>query len=836
MHADAASLERLRWLPCRVPGTAAGALRDAGLWQPGDPHDFDAEDWWFRTSFVAEPTAAGEELRLRLDGIATVADVYLNGELVLESTSMFAAHSLDVGERLGGENELVIRCHALLPLLDAPRSPRARWRTRLVADGKLRFFRTMLLGRAPGIAPGPAAVGPWRAVALERRQHLVVEQLTLRPRLENGAGVLSVRALLRSPDGASLTAAEVELDGPSGVHRATLALAVADHDGVAVVEARGELQVADVARWWPHTHGEPVLHDVRLIVSRGEQPVSVAAGRVGFRELSVGGFPDHDIERDGLDLHVNGVRVFVRGAIWTPADAVSLNVSASELRELLMRVRHAGMNMLRVPGTGAYETAAFHDLCDELGILVWQDFMFANLDYPLLNEDFRAIVDRELAGVLDLVGGRPSLTVLCGNSEVEQQAAMLGLDPALGRGPFFGDELPTLLERSDVDAAYVPSAPCGGELPFRTDHGIASYYGVGSYLRPLEDTRRANVRFAAECLASSNVPDETTIERLTGPQSTLDAPAWKTAIPRDAGASWDFEDVRDHYLELLFGVDAGELRRVDQARYLDLSRAVTGEIMAEVFGEWRRGASPCGGGLVLWLSDLVPGAGWGLLDDRGAPKAAYHHLSRALAPIAVWTIDEGLGGVAVHVANDRQTPLRATLRISLYSDFERRVEETRTPVELEPHSQGEWNIESVLGRFVDVSWAYRFGEPAQNLIVTTLEQETEQGMTMLSQTVRFPAGRPTATEPADRLGLRAQASTHPDGTVKLTVHSDRLAYGVRIHAPGFIADDDAFSVEPGGERSVLLRPREPAAELIAGTLSALNLDGRVQIAHAGQSS
>jgi beta-mannosidase len=112
---------------------------------------------------------------LRLEGIATIAKVYLNGELVLESDSMFASHALDVSGRLRRHNELVIHCLALGPLLRERRRPRARWRTRLVSEGNLRFFRTMLLGRTPGFAPGPAAVGPWRGVHLERRRRIAVE-------------------------------------------------------------------------------------------------------------------------------------------------------------------------------------------------------------------------------------------------------------------------------------------------------------------------------------------------------------------------------------------------------------------------------------------------------------------------------------------------------------------------------------------------------------------------------------------------------------------------------------------------------------------------------------
>ncbi len=221
-HTDATTLDGLEWLSARVPGTAAGVLRDADRWRPGDPCDLDldAEDWWWRTSFDAKPVAAGEEVRLCLDGIATVAEVYLNGEPVLESDSMFAAHALDVTARLRERNELAIRCRALAPLLRERRKPRARWRTRLVSDGNLRFFRTMLLGRLPGIAPGPAAVGPWRAVRLERLRGIDVEELRLRTRLDGESGVLSILARLRRLDGAEAGGAvEVELDGPSGAHR-----------------------------------------------------------------------------------------------------------------------------------------------------------------------------------------------------------------------------------------------------------------------------------------------------------------------------------------------------------------------------------------------------------------------------------------------------------------------------------------------------------------------------------------------------------------------------------------------------------------------------------------
>ncbi len=807
-----------RWLPARVPGTVAAALRDAGdPWSPGS-RDLDDDDWWFRLRFEMAPASRGEELILHLGGIATVADVFLGGEPILETRSMFAAHRVDVSRRLDGENELAICCRALTPLLAERRKPRARWRTRLVKDGNLRFFRTMLIGRAPGFAPGPAPVGPWRGVWLERRARAAIDDVALQPRIEGEDGVLDIDLAVRALDGAAIDGVGVELSGRSGSHRSELAL----ENG----RATGQIRIPGVERWWPHTHGTPALHDVRVTAMSAGAEVARHDARVGFRSLAAGASSQHDVARDGLDLHVNGSRVFARGAVWTPVDPVGLAPSAAALRAALEQARDAGMNMLRVPGIGVYESDAFHDLCDELGILVWQDLMFANMDYPFADPEFRELALGEAEQVVARLAGRPSTALVCGSSEVEQQAAMLGLDPAVARGEFFGETLPELVEAAG-ETIYVPSAPCGGDLPFRPGQGIANYYGVGAYLRPLADARLAGVRFAAECLAFANVPSEETVELLAGDAAvpTIHDPRWKQGVPRDAGAGWDFEDVRDHYLELLFGVDPVALRSTDTERYLELSAAVTGEVMAAVFGEWRRAGSPSGGGLVLWLRDLMPGPGWGLVDSLGLPKVAYHHLRRALAPVAVWMTDEGLDGLAVHAANDGPAPLDATLRVALYRDRRQKVDEVAEQLELGPRAATSRNVETMLGRFADVSWAYRFGPPAADLIVASLED----GEGVRSQAAFFPAGRLAPRDDAAALGLEASLEPRDEGEIALRVATTRFADTVRISAPGYAASDDAFCVEPDGKRVVKLRPRSPSTSWAGGTLAALNLAGRVKL-------
>jgi beta-mannosidase len=166
--------------------------------------------------------------------------------------------------------------------------------------------------------------------------------------------------------------------------------------------------------------------------------------------------------------------------------------------------------------------------------------------------------------------------------------------------------------------------------------------------------------------------------------------------------------------------------------------------------------------------------------------------------------------------------------VALYQDWEALVAEAQEELELAAHGSVQRTVEGLLGRFVDAGAAYGFGPPAQDVIVATLESGVQQGE-LLSQGFRFPAGRPLFREPAERIGIEVSAQPDAGGKVALTIGSRRLAYGVRVQAPGFLPDDDAFAIEPRGKRVVRLAPTEPGAEFSGGSISALNLFNPVSI-------
>ncbi|MGH9103868.1 MAG: glycosyl hydrolase 2 galactose-binding domain-containing protein, partial [Acidimicrobiales bacterium] len=435
---DPAGLDRLspEWMGARVPGTAAAAMARAGL-PEAHRGGMDERDWWFRCRFRGEEGGGG--WLLAVGGVATVSDVWLNGRHVGHGESMFVPYEARV-EELAADSILVVRCAALAPLL-AARRPRPRWKSYLVDDQNLRWHRTSLLGRLPGWAVVPSAVGPWRPLTLTALPPLRLASrrvvATCLPDGETGLVrltlSLSLGSLPRLGDHAVVRVGEVQGRVP-----------VRLDDGSAVLE--GAVTVPEVRRWWPHTHGEQPLYPVS--VELGGQRLEL--GRVGFRTIEV------DRGGGGFSVSVNGVPVFCRGACWLPPDPVSLGPDPAEVRDTLELARDAGMNMLRLPGTSVYEDDCFWDLCDERGMLVWQDCMLAFMDYPT-EDAFVAELTAELRHVLGRLGGRPSLAVVCGGQEMEEVAAMVGLARDRWSFPIVEKVVPALVDELLPGAAYVTS-------------------------------------------------------------------------------------------------------------------------------------------------------------------------------------------------------------------------------------------------------------------------------------------------------------------------------------------------------------------------------------------
>ncbi len=744
----------------------------------------DHVDHWFRRTVhisdlaedrVGVPTSGAlpnKLVHLVFEGIATIADVWWNGELIATSTSMFTPIRVDITDRINHTNQLVVHCRSLQTHLATIKFGRARWKTRLVVDQRLRGVRTTLLGHIPSWAPPTVVVGAWRPIRIEVTSH---------------GDVTSVHAVNTSQTLKLLVTlgtgfAPVHYRGSASVGDATAPFSIEGDQLVA------KIATEELAKWFPHTHGTPTLHRVAInLLTDDHRAISIDLGLTGIRDLAIDRGPDGK----GFGVVINGAPIFCRGGSLMPLNVTTLDDDPQKLRDLLELLQRSGVNMVRISGTTVPASTILFDLCDELGILVWHDLTLANFDYPS-SEGFVADLIAETAAWCDRASLSPSLVVVCGGSEIEQQAAMtgLGLD-RVSEMPLL-EALETFIHAHRPDLAFVRSSPTAGHLPFAIDQGVSHYFGVGAYRRPLSDARTSGVRFASECLAFANVPSQQQVVSLLGDSRKAPTdPRWKERVPRDRGVGWDFDDVRDHYTRILFGVDPLDARYTSPDWYLTLARATSAELMKRTFAEWRRGSSSCTGALVWFLNDLWAGAGWGVIDSTGEPKAALHGMAQALTPVALLAVDEGLNGLDFWVCNDLPVALEATLSLTALQDGRSVVMSSQLSVEVPANAHLLVRTDSVFGQFTDATRAYRFGAPSFDVVVGHLSRPDGSSLAAAS----YVCGTPLVQLPD--LGVQVKGHWIGPSTLELEIASERFSRLVDIEIAGARVWPNMFDVCPG---------------------------------------
>ena len=770
-----------------VPGTVAEALEKAGKFDKDAPLPLNNQDAWYLKSFSGYPSGI---ITLSFEGLATYAEIYWDNEHIFSSKSMFLTHSINV--ELNGNNQLAICFRALASHLNKKR-PRARWRNQLVNNQNLRWIRTTMLGYMPGWCPEIHPVGPWRPIKLYRNESQHPSNIQIFSELNSeGTGILTVKFNYSGlKKDWFIQCADVKVI-PHSIGKFCWS---------------AKLTIQNVSTWCPHTHGLPILYDVVLCIDG----TSHHLGRTGFRNLKI----DYGIDGLGFAVTINGEKIFCRGAVWSSADIVRLPCYKKDYMPWLKLAVKAGMNMIRISGITVYESPEFFMLCDELGILVWQDFMFSNFDYPVHDAEFITNITAEAQQFLQRTLSSPSLAILCGGNEIYQQASMLGLNEAIWKGKLTEDILPSIAKELRPDVPYVANSPCNGTLPFSSNVGVSHYYGVSAYGQPLEDARRANVRFATECLAFANISEPLTLENYLN--ATACCNNWrKTRVPKDYGVSWDFEDVRNIYLNMLYGFEPARLRRENNASYLHLSRAVTAEVMEATFSEWRSSNSSCSGGIVFMLQDLMPGAGWGIIDSMTRPKSSWFALKRAFRPINLIFTDEGINGLSLHIINEYHEHLQAIVELSCLHDGKCPVISGRHEVSIKKGQSLRLEATDIFMSFFDTTYAYRFGPPSHDVVIGVLRRKKPNEI--LAESFYFPQGRAKAFHNTSLKVELAREKSH----WYLNITAPVLAQSVHININDYHPDDNWFHLAPERTKRILLEP--------SGKASSLKPTGEIRIA------
>ena len=658
------------WLPAPVPGSAHGALLAAG--RIPDPfygcNELDVawvgeRRWLWRLSFDGGELAPHEDLVF--EGLDTWCSVWLNGERLLQTANMFVPHRMPVRERLrAGANELLL---CFEPPLATARQAEALHGKRALWNGDSARLHARKAQYHFGWDWGPELLvsGPWRPVRRHGWQARVAE--------------LHCRMQVDVPGRSATLQLAAEVAGAQPGMRCVFDLLAPQGEVVATQDvpadaAAATLTVPDARLWWPRSLGEQTLYTLVARVVDGGQVLATDSRRIGLRTLRLVQAPVQGEAGSSFHFEVNGQAFFAGGANWIPDDSLLERITPGRYRERVAQAAGANMNMLRVWGGGIYEHEAFYDACDELGVLVWQDFMFACGLYPA-HEGFQASVRAEAEAAVKRLRHHACLALWCGNNEDYMLAESVGLaGPGVPAERFearalYERLLPGICAELDPDRPYWPGSPfTPGDGASSADATVGDRHSWEVWhqqMLPYQRYGEVQARFVSEFGMQSH-PSLALLERVVPeaerfPQSrTLQ---WHNKAGSPAGP--------DGHRRL--AVYMADNLRVGPtlAEHVYATQFVQAEAMRVAYQDFRRrwqhpGARAVGGALVWQLNDCWPATSWSLIDAAGTVKPAWHAVRRALASLAVAVRLEA-GGARVAVMNGTTESARVALRLRLFS-------------------------------------------------------------------------------------------------------------------------------------------------------------------------
>jgi beta-mannosidase len=756
-------------------------------------------DWEYRTRFDA-PRAALAKARsdLVFDGLDTFAEVWLNGTRVLDADNAFRTWRVPVQGRLRAKgNELRIVFHSpiakLLPQVQAmPLKLAGNYPSPYGDEPKDAMTANFV--RKPGYHYGwdwgpryvtagvnkPVVLQSWDAVRIDNlqlRQDRVDEMRADIAAIVSldavRAGTFDLRLWQTAPDGRRSLALERHAELRAGANRIEL-----------------PVRVEHPQRWFPNGYGAQPLYRYELEVLAGKTAVARIGARTGLRSIALR--RDPDAKGRGFYFTVNGIPVFAKGANTIPFDMFQPRVSKAQLRRVLQSAHDANMNFLRSWGGGYYESEDFFDLADELGLLVWQDFMFGGGMPPAYDDAFRANAIAEARDNVRRLRNHPSIALWCGNNEEEiawkywgPGKEMTAADPAFagkvwkGYVRLFGTDLRQVVAEEGGGIAYWASSPGDdlAEVANTPASGDMHYWEVwGNPAHPPVKYLEITPRFMSE-YGLQAWPVQRTVDAFAGrAEQGIATPVIEAHQKFLAGKG-------NERLMKYVGYEFGET--TDFASFVYLSQAAQAEGI-ELAALHHRASRPFTMGSLYWqLNDVWPGASWSSIDWFGRWKALHYHARRFYAPVAVAALRDAEGKTSVSLLNDRTRAVRGELRLRVMRLDGQLLRDERKPVELAPLSAAK------VADYLDAD-LLGGADPASTVAVFELQAETEPASRGV---VYFRAAKKMAwPEPGLKMALR------PDGDgFALELHAEKFARAVWVDAGDIDAgfSDNALTLLPG---------------------------------------
>ena len=751
--------------------------------------------WISRTAWIYEreftlPAHDPEALTfLRCDGLDTLATITLNDTEVARTDNMHRTWEFDVSKILHeGVNTISIRFDPVREYVQE--RAKARPMPGYAGPGEMpdrAWIRKMACNFGWDWGPVLTTCGIWRNISLTTMDSARLTGVRIHQD-HNAEGGVGLDLFIEAESFAGK-------DTLGAICKLVYKGQTMHEDRVELSGGRGQarLLVRNPQLWWPAGMGEQPLYEVVVELLDEKRVVDYIARRVGLRTLEL--VREKDEWGESFHFKANGVPFFAKGANWIPADAFPTRLTRVEYARLVKASAMANMNMLRVWGGGIYENDCFYDLCDEYGICVWQDFMFACSAYPAHDKEWMENVRVEAVQNIRRLRHHPCLAIWVGNNELEPG----NVGPEWNAwqmswadyGALFDKMLPEIVAAEDPDHPYWPSSPHTPEPGDRKNfndptRGDAHLWDVWHGRQPFEWYRGAMHRFCSE-FGFQSFPEPRMVEKFTDPDDR-NITSYVMERHQRSGIG---NAVIMQYMLSWFRMPNGF------ANTLWLSQIQQGLAIKYAVEHWRRNRPRCMGALYWQLNDCWPVASWASIDSDGRWKALHYMARRFYSPVLVSGVENPETGIVeVHLSNDSLKPFKGEVqwRITRADGTELRVNGRK--VVLEPNKTNRLGV-------LKLGDLLKHLGPRDVLVWLTLLRE--DGSVESSNLVTFC--RPKHIDLPDPR-IRAEIRPWDDNSYAVTITSRHPALWTWLEIEGVDAkfDDNFFNIEPGRPVRVRVTP------------------------------
>ena len=775
-----------------IPGSVYSALLADGsmpdpFWRDNETQAFNLmrDSWTFtRTFSVEEELLASRRVLLRCEGLDTLAQVTLNGRPVGRADNMHITWEWEVKELLRpGENTLEIRFDSPIEPALAYAEQYPCWCSTDAIPGYASIRKVHCMY---GWDWGPRLpdAGIWRDIMLVG--------------VDEGR-ILSVQVLQEHTESGVRLQLIPELEG-SGDWQA----AVITPDGRRLAAENGWVTVTDPELWWPNGFGAQPLYTVEVVLTASGKHQDTWTRRIGLRTLTFS--REKDEWGEEFCTVVNGVKIFAMGADYIPEDNIFQRITPERTRRLLEDAKLAHFNTVRIWGGGYYPPDSFYDTCDELGLMVWQDLMYACAMYDLRPE-FERSIRLETEQNVRRLRHHASLAILCGNNEMESflgnaERALCnnapGFDPK--RRSHIADYikmfeyiLPEICRRLAPQTFWWPSSPSSGgnfDDPSSPDRGDVHYWDVWHGEKPITEYRKFKFRYVSE-FGFQSFPGLPTVETFTLPEDRNIFSRVMERHQRNGAANGKIMS----YMAQTFRYP----NSFDDLLYA--SQLLQAEAMRFGVEHWRRNRGRCMGAIIWQLNDIWPVASWASIDYYGRWKATHYASRRFFAPVLLSCEEHGELDQNPHINEFLTRPMPRSFRLNVSNE---------TMAEL--CGTVRWSLRTPDGRVLrggeervtvpalSSLWLDRVDLPGLGLTDHYVSYELERdGEIFSSGSALFCA--PKHFDFADpRLEVRREGDE-----LIVTAHAYAKQVWLESEDPDLLLSDNAFDMDPGERRVRILR-------------------------------